>query len=78
VQGVGFRWFARESAERLGVSGWVKNLPDGTVEGEAEGEEAAVAEFVAALKKGPAFSRVDDVEARKVKETGGVGSFEIR
>jgi acylphosphatase len=78
VQGVGFRWFARETAERLGVSGWVRNRPDGCVEGEAEGDADAVREFVALLKKGPSFARVDEVEAKAVEWKGKAVGFEIR
>lgn len=77
VQGVGFRWFAREAAERLGLSGWVKNLPDGDVETEAEGPPEALARFTAELKSGPPYARVDGVEEVEVPPEGG-RSFEIR
>ena len=47
VQGVGFRWFVRTEARRLGLAGWVRNLPDGTVEMRASG----IAQFLAALEQ---------------------------
>ena len=54
VQGVGFRFFAERAARELGVRGWVRNLPDGTVETFAEGEDDAVAAIPRAAAKGPA------------------------
>jgi acylphosphatase len=63
VQGVGFRWFCRSNARRLNVSGYVKNLDDGTVELVAQGDK--VDELIELCKKGPFFSRVDSV---KIKE----------
>ena len=61
VQGVGFRWFVREEARRLGLAGWVRNLPSGEVEVLAEGEAAAVASLSEALSKGPPGARVEMV-----------------
>ena len=77
VQGVGFRWFARETAERLKVGGWARNLPGGEVEAEAEGDGAAVEDFVAAMRKGCPFSRVDRV-MRSVSAPKGDATFDIR
>jgi acylphosphatase len=65
VQGVGFRWFVRETARRSGLSGWVKNCADGSVEVAASGAEAAVRSLRTALHSGPAgasVSSVDDVD----------------
>ena len=53
VQGVGFRYYALREAERAGVSGWVRNRRDGTVEIEAQGEEEALEAFLAAVRPGP-------------------------
>ncbi len=61
MQGVGFRWFVRETARRLGLAGWVKNRADGTVEIAAEGDEGSLAQLSAAVREGPPGSRVTDV-----------------
>ena len=61
VQGVGFRWFVRERARRLGLAGWVRNREDGSVEIAASGNDAAVAEFLGVLERGPDGARVDAV-----------------
>ena len=58
VQGVGFRYFTQREGERLGLVGWVKNLPNGDVEAEAEGDEAQVDAFVEAIRRGPPASLV--------------------
>jgi acylphosphatase len=60
VQGVGFRQHAVEEAHRLGLTGWVRNLPDGRVEALAEGEKTAVEALVAWCKRGPRLARVDE------------------
>ena len=77
VQGIGYRWFVRERAEALGLGGWVRNNPDGTVEGEAEGDGAALERFGASLREGPPHARVDGVDSRPVAAQGGK-TFEIR
>jgi acylphosphatase len=64
VQGVGFRWFVREEARRLGVSGWVTNLRSGEVEVRAGGERSSLERLRRALQVGPPgaqVERVDDV-----------------
>jgi len=62
VQGVGFRWFVWQVAERLGLKGVGRNLPDGSVEVVAEGPEKALGELEQALARGPAMARVDRVD----------------
>ena len=62
VQGVGFRWFAREAATSLGLAGWVRNRPDGSVETAAEGDATALAQYRAELAKGPQGARVESVD----------------
>jgi acylphosphatase len=59
VQGVGFRWFVREEARRLGLSGWVTNLPSGEVEVRAGGEDRAVERLRRALEVGPTGAEVE-------------------
>lgn len=61
VQGVGFRAWTREAAEARGLSGWVRNEPDGAVRALLHGPAAAVAGMIEALQDGPAFARVDRV-----------------
>lgn len=78
VQGVGFRWNARTEATRLGVSGWVRNLPDGSVEAEIEGDRTSVDDMVEWLRRGPPFAEVSDVDVAEINPTGSDGSFEIR
>ena len=62
VQGVGFRWFVRERARRLGLSGWVRNLEDGSVEVAAEGDEPQIELLRTELQKGPSGAMVKAVE----------------
>ena len=62
VQGVGFRWFVREKARRLGLSGWVRNLPDGSVEVVASGEQGQIDLLMGELKKGPEGAVVDQIQ----------------
>ena len=70
VQGVGFRWFAREEARRLGLSGWVTNRPGGEVEVEAGGEALSLERLRRALEVGPAGAQVERIELVDV-ESGG-------
>lgn len=62
VQGVWFRESARQEAERLGLTGWVRNEPDGSVAAVAEGAEGPLHEFVTWCQKGPPAARVESVE----------------
>jgi acylphosphatase len=63
VQGVGFRASAADEARRLGVEGWIRNLPDGSVELEARGAPAAVEALVSWLSHGPRGARVTGVDS---------------
>lgn len=76
VQGVGFRYYAARAARELGVCGWVRNLPDGSVETLAEGDAAAVERYLDRLRRGPTASRVDRVAVEDRMEEGHAG-FEI-
>ena len=62
VQGVGFRWFVREESRRLGLSGWVANLPNGDVEVVAGGEPSSLDRLRRALAVGPTGASVTGVE----------------
>jgi acylphosphatase len=75
VQGVFFRGSAVAEARRLGVRGWVRNLPDGRVEALAEGERAAVEALVGWCRRGPPAARVDDVQVEWAPHQGDLGTF---
>ena len=62
VQGVGFRWFVRERARALGLTGWVRNTPDGAVEVLALGSDAALQKLRTLLKSGPSGARVSQIQ----------------
>ncbi len=77
VQGVGFRFFAEEWAERLGVGGFARNLPDGRLELVAEGPEPAVQAFLEAMRRGPSSAVVRSFEVRW-EDPVGERTFRIR
>jgi acylphosphatase len=77
VQGVGYRWFVRETAQRLGVSGWARNREDGSVEIEAEGDSGVLEAFAGELRTGHPAARVDRLESTTMQAQGDK-SFEIR
>jgi acylphosphatase len=79
VQGVGFRWSATTEAERIGVSGSIRNRDDGSVEAEVAGEQDAVERFTEWMRVGPAGARVDDLELEDLPDDGDAGGgFRIR
>ena len=79
VQGVGFRFFARRVAQRLGLSGWVRNLADGRVETEVEGSPDMLDTYVRELSRGPAGAMVTGVEDVEVSDEGReANGFEVR
>ncbi|HYD50521.1 MAG TPA: acylphosphatase [Terriglobales bacterium] len=77
VQGVGFRYSTYEVARRLGLHGWVRNLPDGDVEVAAAGDAAAVEELVRWCQRGPAGARVQSVEPLPADGSAGTAEFRI-
>ena len=78
VQGVGYRFFVLDEAERLGLSGWVRNLPDGRVEAEVDGRDTAVEELVKRLRIGPRLSHVANVVVEPAESPSGYQDFRIR
>ena len=76
VQGVGYRWWARGVARRLGVSGTVRNLPDGSVEVRASGSDDALARLRDELRKGPPDATVTSVREEPTADVPTSG-FEI-
>lgn len=77
VQGVGFRWGARETAQRLGVTGWARNRLDGSVEAEIEGTAEQVDRMLTWLRTGPPGSAVDAVAVSDLAPAGD-SAFRIR
>ena len=77
VQGVFFRAWASEEAARLGVTGWVRNCPDGRVEAHVEGEERPVEQMIDRLRQGPPSASVENVRIWDV-DTFEYEDFEVR
>ncbi len=78
VQGIGYRWFVRESAEGLGLVGWVKNLRDGRVELVAEAEESILTQFLETIRTGPMKNFIAHVEVSWSSASDTFDEFEIR
>jgi acylphosphatase len=78
VQGVAFRVRAVAEANRLGLSGWVRNRMDGTVEAEAEGPPEAVEGFVTWCHRGPPAAKVEEVRVSRVPPSGHMLGFQVR
>jgi acylphosphatase len=78
VQGVGFRWFVRETGRRLDLAGWVANRPEGSVEVMAEGEPAAIAALRAAVREGPGGARVESLDDLPDDEEALSRPFSVR
>ena len=78
VQGVGFRWFVARQAGQLGLHGFVRNRPEGTVELEAEGDRSLVEELIAHVKVGPRSSQVRDLQIEWQQPQKDTRPFEIR
>ena len=66
VQGVGYRDWAMETAQRLGLNGWVRNRIDGSVEALVVGDDEAVGKMIEACRRGPVLARVDAVDVEPV------------
>ena len=77
VQGVGFRYFTQDVALREGVTGWVRNLPDGRVEAHVEGETEAVTRVEAAMRRGPRGARVQTVDVVTEDPSGLYDTFDV-
>ena len=77
VQGVGFRYWCYRQATDLGVTGCVKNLPDGSVAIEVEGDRSLVEELVGAVRAGPSYASVTDVSLDWQEFTGKYKTFDI-
>jgi acylphosphatase len=78
VQGVGFRWFTRSRARSLGLCGWVRNMPEGSVEVWAEGDTNSLNSLESHLKRGPSGSRVERVVTNEVTASGDFSQFDYQ
>lgn len=78
VQGVAFRYYARNIASQLGVGGWIKNLPDGKVELLVEGSKNSVEEMVEWCKRGPRMAEVEDIEVDWLPYSGKYNEFQLK
>ena len=78
VQGVGFRVFVQSVAQELGFTGWVKNMPDGSVVMEAQGDEARFGELKQRIQEGNGFCKVEHMTFEFCKNVEGETGFEIR
>ena len=77
VQGVFFRAWTKQQADELGVTGWVRNCPDGRVDAHVEGEDSAVQRLIDQLRRGPPAAQVEDVHVWNV-DLFDFEDFEIR
>lgn len=78
VQGVSFRAYTQAHALRLGISGWVRNLADGSVELEAQGSAALLDRLALACREGPPAARVDSLEVEPLEVLDGDAGFQLR
>jgi len=78
VQGVAFRHYTTLRATELGVNGWVRNLPDGSVAGVFEGDENAVTTLVDWCRQGPPAAVVERLDLRREEYTGEFTGFSVR
>ncbi len=77
VQGVWYRASTRDEARRLGLTGWVKNLPDGRVELVAEGSASTVDALIKWCHQGPPYAKVDRVDVEEQEPTGKYDAFDV-
>ena len=77
VQGVAYRYYAERSAGLLGITGWIRNVPDGRVEIVAEGPAEAVDEFLNRLRQGPRLAQVETFDVRREAATGEFHDFQV-
>jgi len=77
VQGVFYRGSAQDEAERLGLVGEIRNLPDGDVQAIVEGPKEKVEEFIAWCRRGPPSARVEEVQVKWAPAQGGFRAFRV-
>ncbi|MFA5161520.1 MAG: acylphosphatase [Elusimicrobiales bacterium] len=77
VQGIGYRWFVSDAADKLAVTGWVRNLPDGAVEIEAQSDSKTLSGFEAELRCGHPAAKVRALQAQEMPPAEGEKNFRI-
>jgi len=77
VQGVSFRRFIKDNAQKLGITGWVRNVSNGVIEAQFQGEEEAINNMIQICKKGPLLSEVKSVEVDWVTDKEPFVDFKI-
>lgn len=78
VQGVGYRWYAVQHANRLNLEGYVANLVNGDVEVFVQGNNESIQEFIAKLRKGPSFSQVNNVVINDADLNNNFNTFNVQ
>lgn len=78
VQGVGFRYTAQYTASTYGITGWVKNCDDGSVQMEVQGTEQGINEFISKLKNGNGFISVEDINYKRIPPVDNERSFRVK
>lgn len=78
VQGVGYRYFVRSNASRLGLTGWVRNTDDNSVEAVFSGEKDVIEQMIALCRKGPFLAEVKDIEVKWEEEEEKFEEFIVR
>lgn len=78
VQGIGYRQFVKSNAQRLGLTGWVRNLSDGRVETLVQGEKKNIEELIVLCKTGPMLAEVKDMEVEWIQDQEKFSDFEVR
>ncbi len=77
VQGVGFRWTATRAADMLGLTGWVYNAWDGSVEMEVQGDEESIAEMIRAIDRGR-FIQIDAIDKEEIPVIDDERDFNVK
>lgn len=78
VQGVGFRRFVRQRARKRGLTGWVRNLPDGRVEAVIQGEQEQIEKLIEEVRKGPMLAKVEKIESQWEVITEAYSEFSLQ
>ena len=78
VQGIGYRYFVIQTAQKLSLSGWVRNCSNGDVECEAQGSEKNLKDFFAFLENGHSWARIDKIQHEAISEKANEIGFEVR